>query len=135
LCGALGLWTLYYFAFLLLAVNVMVVGWWLGGWRRGRLGSAWLGRWLLAQGLVLLLYAPWLPVAWHQATQPPVPPWRDFVGLGQVLIETLAALSLGQSIHPTASGPSCFFSRPSSPFGLLQSSSFRGSEHLIPGCS
>ena len=60
----------------------------------------WLGRWALAQGAVLLLYAPWLPIAWRQATQPPVPPWRSFTGLGDLLVQTWSALSLGQSVEP-----------------------------------
>ena len=69
-CGALGLWALYYFAFLLVAVNLMVGVWWLAGRRRRRAGWAWLGRWALAQGAVLLLYAPWIPIAWRQAIEP-----------------------------------------------------------------
>ena len=99
-CGALGLWSLYYFAFLLVAINLMVGLWWLVGWRRRRAGLGWLGRWLLAQVAVLLLYALWLPVAWRQATDPPVPPWRGLVGLGDLLVETWSALSMGQSVVP-----------------------------------
>ncbi len=105
LCGALGLWTLYYFAFLLLAVNLLVGGWWLIGWRQGRVGWAWLGRWGLAQVAVLLLYAPWLPVAWRQATSPPVPPWRGFTPLGRLVVEAWSALSLGQSVTPAKVWP------------------------------
>ena len=99
LCGVLGLWVLYYFAFLLLAINLMVSVWWLAGRRRKGVGWGWLGRWTLAQGAVLLLYAPWIPVAWRQATDPPVPPWRGFSGLGNLLLETWSALSLGQSVE------------------------------------
>lgn len=111
--GALGLWTLYYYAFLLVAVNLMVGVWWLAVHRPAttrrsgtawRPGIIWLGRWALAQAAVLLLYSPWIPVAWRQATQPPVPPWRSFTGLGQVLIETWTALSLGQAALPTSGG-------------------------------
>jgi hypothetical protein len=126
LFGALGLWTLYYFAFLLAAVNLMVVAWWLQAYFNlfGKL-TAWresaprrglapektkatrgrLGRWGLAQGAVLLLYAPWLPIAWRQATDPPVPPWRSFTPLGQAVVETWTALSLGQSVEPTRVWP------------------------------
>jgi uncharacterized membrane protein len=107
LCGALGLWMLYYFAFLLAAVNLMVGAWWLRQWRRGHkgpgqfpaVGWGWLGRWALAQAAVLLLYAPWIPIAWRQATDPPVPPWREFTPLGKLLLETWSALSLGQSVQ------------------------------------
>ena len=38
ICGALGLWMLYYFAFLLVAINLVVLAWWLVGWRRKLLG-------------------------------------------------------------------------------------------------
>ena len=100
LCGALGLWSLYYFAFLLVAVNLLVGLWWLVAWLRQRTSWRWLGLWLLAQAAILLLYAPWIPVAWRQATAPPVPPWRGFTALGSVLVETWSALSLGQSVAP-----------------------------------
>jgi hypothetical protein len=103
-CGALGLWMLYYFAFLLVAINLMVALWWLitawrhtAWWRRE--GWRWLGAWGLAQAAVLLLYAPWMPTAWRQATQPPVPPWRSFTGLGDLLLQTWSALCLGQSVE------------------------------------
>ena len=99
-CGALGLWSLYYFAFLLVAANLMVAFWWLVGWRKKRVGLGWLGRWLLAQAVILSLYAVWLPIAWRQATEPPVPPWRGMVALGDLLVETWSALSLGQSVVP-----------------------------------
>lgn len=105
ICGALGLWSLYYFAFLLVALNLMVAAWWFVTWRRGRAGPSWLWGWLLIQVVVLLLYAPWIAVAWRQATQPPVPPWRDFTGLATVLVETWSALSLGQSVAPVDAWP------------------------------
>lgn len=105
LCGALGLWTLTYFAFLLIALNLMAGAWWLAARIGGRAGWGWLERWLLAQGGVLLLYAPWLPVALRQAADPPVPPWRELGSLGQVAIETWSALSLGQSIAPGRAWP------------------------------
>jgi hypothetical protein len=103
-CAALGLWTLYYFAFLLLAMN-LIVGFWRVVSARWRQGWAWLGRWSLAQGAVLLLYAPWIPIAWRQATEPPVPPWRGFTGLGSILAETWSALCLGQSVEPAKVWP------------------------------
>lgn len=109
ICAALGLWVLYYFAFLLVAINLIVLVWWLvrarasaAGLRPGCPAWRWLGRWLLAQVAVLLLYAPWLPIAWRQATNPPVPPWRSFTALGDLLVQTWSALSLGQSVQPAA---------------------------------
>jgi 4-amino-4-deoxy-L-arabinose transferase-like glycosyltransferase len=100
LSSAAGLYTLYYFAFLLVFVNLFVLGWWLasGGIRRDRPIS--LGRWVLAQILVLVLYLPWLPIAARQALYPPVPPWRGFTGLATVIVESWTALSLGQSADP-----------------------------------
>jgi mannosyltransferase len=110
LLAALGLWTLYYFAFLLIALNMMVLLWWLAGWRQGRRSWSWLGGWALAQLGTLLLYAPWLPVAWRQATDPPVPPWRTLVDAGDVLVESWSALSLGQSVDPARAWPGlCVF--------------------------
>jgi hypothetical protein len=124
--ATLGLYTLYYFAFLLVFANLYVA------WRlafsshslpcrqrgrvgvgvslpcrgRGRVGVGVAGPWLAAQAAVLLLYLPWLPVAIRQVTQPPVPPWRGFVGLWEVLVQSWTALSLGQSVlAPGESAP------------------------------
>lgn len=96
--AAAGLYTLYYFAFWLVAVNAaMLVLLWRGGGRRG----ARLGGWLAAQAGVLLLFAPWLPTALRQVLEPPVPAWRtpwttaaDFMAS---LAETLGSLLAGQS--------------------------------------
>jgi 4-amino-4-deoxy-L-arabinose transferase-like glycosyltransferase len=103
--GALGLWVLYYFAFLLLAANLIVAGWWLVARRREPRGWSWMLRWLVAQGGVLLLYAPWIPAAWRQATAPPVPSWRSAAGLGEIVVETWSALGLGQSVDPARVWP------------------------------
>jgi len=99
LFGALGLWVLYYFAFLLVAINLMVGLWWLAARRSRGVGWGWLGRWALAQVALVLLYAPWIPVAWRQATDPPVPPWRGFTALGDLVMETWTALGMGQSVQ------------------------------------
>ena len=113
ICGSLGLWSLYYFAFLLVAANLMVVCWWLIEWRKERVGLGWLWRWLLAQVAILCLYALWLPTAWRQATEPPVPPWRGLVALGDLLLEVWSALSLGQSVTPGQLWPALLL------FGML----------------
>ncbi len=105
LLAALGLWVLYYFAFLLVALNLLVLAWWLAGRRALGAGFGWLGRWLAAQGLVVLLYAPWIPVAWRQATAPPVPPWRSLTPVGRVIVESWSALSLGQAAEPARVWP------------------------------
>jgi hypothetical protein len=42
----------------------------------GNQRTRWI-EWIGAQALVALLFAPWLPVFWRQASEPPVPPWRE----------------------------------------------------------
>lgn len=104
LASALGLYTLYYFAFLLLAQNLVVIGWWLVRWAKGKRRFSLLP-WLSSQVGTLLLYLPWLPIAFRQATNPPVPPWRTFAGFTQVWVESWSALSFGQSVDPRALWP------------------------------
>jgi mannosyltransferase len=63
LSAAAGLWTHYSFPVVLAALNIALVLWWFGqrhdlGWRQP---LAW---WLAMHGVVLVLYLPWLPVAW-----------------------------------------------------------------------
>jgi mannosyltransferase len=104
LSAVLGLYTLYYFAFLLVFLNLFVLGWWLWAWRKGIRASV-LWHWLLAQLVVFLLYLPWLPIALHQATDPPVPPWRAFTPFWQVVVDSWLALALGQSVEPRTVWP------------------------------
>jgi mannosyltransferase len=95
LAAAAGLYVLYYFAFLL-----VVLGLFIGGWLAVRHRFRPLRAWLLAQLGVLLLYLPWLPIAWQQATDPPVPPWRSFIPLDRIALEAWTALTFGQSVQP-----------------------------------
>jgi len=104
LSAALGLYTLYYFAFLLVFLNLFVLGWWLWA-RQQEVRASVLWHWVLAQLAVFLLYLPWLPIALHQATDPPVPPWRAFTPFWQVVVESWSALALGQSMEPRAVWP------------------------------
>jgi uncharacterized membrane protein len=130
LAAAAGMYTLYYFAFLLVALNVWaLVGlgtrYWGLGTRSGRAeigthsapqttqpkppsqpqsGAKAAGRpphptlaWLVANLAAAVLYSPWIPVAFRQATQPPVPPWRTMPALLAALQEGWTALTLGQS--------------------------------------
>ncbi len=95
--SALMLWTLYYAAFTLIALNLAVISWlWFKARRK-------LWPWLGAQVAAIILYLPWLPHALQQALHPPVPPWRQPVGLGALLLtivrEGATALTLGQSIN------------------------------------
>jgi uncharacterized membrane protein len=102
LAAAAGLYTLYYFLFLLIALNLAaLLDIWLqeNGEASSRLHR--ISIWLAAQLAVLLLWLPWIPTFWRQATDPPVPPWRtpwaSPTAVLQSLAETLAALIVGQS--------------------------------------
>ena len=92
------LWTLYYSAFALVALNLAVILW-LAFRARGRVLP-----WLLAQAAAILLYLPWLPHALRQALNPPVPPWREPLPPAALLakagVEGVTALTLGQSVRP-----------------------------------
>ncbi len=100
LAAAMGLYVLYYFGFLLAAVNLFIVGYVLFKRRFAPLRT-----WLVAQVIVVVLYLPWLPIAWRQATNPPVPPWRGLIPLHSVALEAWTALSLGQSVQPAQVWP------------------------------
>ncbi|MGQ9628667.1 MAG: glycosyltransferase family 39 protein [Anaerolineae bacterium] len=89
-----GLYTLYYFVFLLAAENLYVL---YHIWRKRDWAFLW--RWVPAQTAIIVLYLPWLPIALRQAANPPVPPWRAFVPLQKILSESWAALLVGQSVE------------------------------------
>ncbi len=93
LFSALGLYTLYYFAFWLAAIGValLVIIW------KNRLA---LRPWLEAAIATFLLWLPWFPIAVRQAIEPPVPPWRGAVPFSTMFLETLTALAFGQSVEP-----------------------------------
>lgn len=103
LSAAAGLYTLYYFAFLLIALNLWALVEVLTTVPAER--RRMLTRWGLTQAGALLLYAPWLTVALRQAVNPPVPPWREWTPVGRVLLEALTALSFGQSAEPAQVWP------------------------------
>lgn len=97
--AAAGMYTLYYFAFWLVGVNLVIL-WSL--WRQQQHHRRrCLAAWLSAQGGVLLLFLPWLPIFVRQALDPPVPPWRtpwdSLSAFFHSFAETLAALMIGQS--------------------------------------
>ncbi len=93
LIAVLGLYVLYYFVFLLIALNLSLL---MILWRRQKFIP-----WLAANFGAAILYLPWVPIAWRQATQPPVPPWRSVIPPGDILLESWNALSVGESIQPT----------------------------------
>ena len=97
LAAAAGLYTLYYFAFLLIALNLLVLWWIYANPQSPISNTRYLLPWLLANAAALLLWSPWLPTFWRQMTNPPVPPWRGALDTGAVIQESLASLLVGQS--------------------------------------
>ena len=112
LLAAIGLYTLYYFALLLIAINGIVFALLLTGFRQSSSDSDSghpLFAWMIAQVAVLLLYLPWGPTLWRQATDPPVPPWRvPWQNIGEFSVtvsESLSALTVGQTPPAEATWP------------------------------
>lgn len=99
LAGAVALYVLYYAAFALAAINLIIVGriFLHGSAAPERSHRQAIRQWIMAQIGVLALWLPWLPIAWRQVTDPPVPSWRGDVDLGEALGESLSALLVGQS--------------------------------------
>ncbi len=113
-----GIYTLYYFVFLV-GFEYLVLGTRVlrsrlairnspSGPSTRRVGGKYeirIASFILAQFLLLLLYLPWLGTAFRQATDPPVPPWRTFTALPNMLLESLSALLIGQSVSPITALP------------------------------
>jgi len=131
LASALGLYTLYYFAFLLLAQNLIVIGWWLVRRVKGKQKFSLLP-WASSQIGILLLYLPWLPIAFRQATNPPVPPWRTLTGFAQVGVESWSALSFGPSVEPKIVGPLLLLTLALFALGLFNSFRMMSDSRFVP---
>ena len=104
--SALGLYTLYYFAFLIIFENLVALIWFIQR-AKSRITNHELRSticelriWVLSQLAAALLFAPWLAIAFRQAIDPPVPPWRSFIALPTMFIESFSALAFGQSLDP-----------------------------------
>ncbi len=101
--AALGMYVLYYFLFLLVALNLIALAYLIGRTPgRGIFGrKSLLWPWLAAQGMALLLWLPWLPTFLRQSLDPPVPPWRvPWQNAGEfahTVVEVLAAQLIGQT--------------------------------------
>jgi uncharacterized membrane protein len=111
IAAAAGMYTLYYFIFLLIPLNLWVL--WQIANRKSQIANRksqiarpshqlpasgfQLPAWLLANLAAVLLYAPWIAIAFRQASDPPVPPWRTAPNILNALRESWTALSLGQS--------------------------------------
>ncbi|RMF79262.1 MAG: hypothetical protein D6737_12025 [Chloroflexi bacterium] len=70
LCNLAGLWTQYVYPLVMVAQGVMIVGWLLSHWRGADRQSVitLLRLYLLANGISIVLYLPWLPTALRQVT-------------------------------------------------------------------
>lgn len=93
LAAAGGLYTHYAFPAVLAAVNLAYLAW---AWRE-RIGWRRVERWLLLQGGALLLFVPWLPVAYRQLTTWPAPAQQ--ASLEVALKTMLRLLGLGLSLE------------------------------------
>ncbi|MCL6451148.1 MAG: 2-oxoacid:acceptor oxidoreductase subunit alpha, partial [Acetobacteraceae bacterium] len=91
--AASGMYTLYYFAFWLVGVNLTIL--WLLWQQKSEQRWRRIGIWLSAQVGIFFLFLPWLPIFVRQTLDPPVPPWRtpwtSFSAFFDSLAETLAA--------------------------------------------
>lgn len=100
LVGALALYTHFYTSFVLIFANLAFGEWWLvrtvrEGWRAMR---GLLARWAAAQGVILLLFAPWGRfVADQYATNATY--WHGALGLKQIIHDTALAFVAGDRVH------------------------------------
>lgn len=100
--AAAGLYTLYYFAFALVAINIaLVIIVYLSRHILTR-PSRIVMRWLIAQFAAVFLFSPWLPLFARQVMDPPVPAWRmRWESIGETGIDAASALAaylVGHSI-------------------------------------
>lgn len=100
LVGALALYTHFYTSFVLIFANLAFGEWWLvramrEGWRAMR---GLLARWAAAQGVILLLFAPWGRfVTGQYATNATY--WHGALGLKQIIHDTALAFVAGDRVH------------------------------------
>ncbi len=93
LVAAAGLWTHYSFPIVLAAAGLAWLTDWLLRARFDFNGTRHFVRFALANGAVLLLFAPWLPTAWRQVTQ--WPQGGEAIGALDGLALTLRTLLFG----------------------------------------
>lgn len=76
--STIGIYSLYYYLFLLITHNLIVFHYFISSWRASKeIGKKAFVLWMGGQFAILILWLPWLPIFWKQATNPPVPPWRN----------------------------------------------------------
>ena len=121
LAATIGLYALYYFSFLLIALNLYFLAYVLFPKIKK---NALIGL-IVANVLILVTYLPWLPIAWRQATNPPVPPWRSPPTFQLVATESWTALSLGQSVNASDIWPILLLTLVLFIFGLVYLDAYR----------
>jgi len=101
LSAAASIYTLYYAAFALIAINLAAF---VAAYTHRSVSPVCsrLQVWFVGQVAVLLLFLPWLPYAIRQVVEPPVPvwraPWPNLFAAVTDLAQSLAALLVGQSV-------------------------------------
>ncbi len=110
-----GLYSLYYFAFLLLGLNLLILTMLVYNSFTSTDNAITLSttpqrlfiNLLTTNSFIIVGYLPWLPIVWQQATTPPVPAWRSGEGwsLWQTTLEIWTALSFGQSVEAASVWP------------------------------
>jgi hypothetical protein len=100
LLGAAALYTHFFGAFVLVALNGVYVLLNAPAFLRARAARIQFARWLAAQLLILALFAPWMPFVLsqmaHNATY-----WHGAVGWRQIVTGTLTAFSVGSTLGGT----------------------------------
>ncbi len=103
LVSAWGLYTHYAFGFIILAQNVIVGVWHLAALATRRpAASTRLGAWLGLQAITLIVYLPWLPVAYHQLTH--WPSTRVYQPFLSALADVTCYLAFGRTLPPAGLG-------------------------------
>lgn len=99
IANGLGLWLHYSYPIVLAMENAVYGLWWLLSWPRG---GHWLRllRWVGMQVLVVLIYAPWLPLGYRQvSTWPAI---SESHGLDFILLEAFRLFAVGESVGAQA---------------------------------
>ncbi len=132
--SALGMYTLYYFAFLLAFQDLAALIWLILNRKSEIINlKSTIRAWVFSQLAILILYLPWAPIAFRQATDPPVPPWRSFTALPNMLGESFSALAFGQSLDPTLTWPLLLFIAALLVFALWRSSQRTDRQSMVTG--
>jgi mannosyltransferase len=102
IANGLGLWLHYSYPIVLAMENAVYALWLLLSWRRG---GHWLRLlcWVGMQVLVVLIYAPWLPLGYRQvSTWPAI---SESHGLDFILVEAFRLFAVGESVNAQAVRP------------------------------